>query len=60
LDADKINSTVRAVISSSDDGHNSHFLLPGFFKTIANKFNQKDNTNQTPSPGQGKACNKYF
>jgi hypothetical protein len=55
LDANKINSIVRAVISSSDDGHNSHFLLPGFFKTIANQFTQKDNTNQTPPPSQGKA-----
>jgi hypothetical protein len=60
LDADRINSLVRAAVSSSDDGHNSHFLLPGFFKTLANKPAQKDNTNQTPTPGQGKTSRKYF
>jgi hypothetical protein len=60
LDADKINSIVRAAIISSDDGHDSHFLLPGFFKTIAAKTSEKDNKSQTPPPGQGKSCEKYF
>jgi hypothetical protein len=41
------------VITSSDDEHNSHFLLPGFFKTISdNKNNENDNKNQSPSPVQ--------
>lgn len=58
LDADKVNSIVRAVITSSDDGHNSQFLLPGFYKTIANKGNERDTASQTPPPGQGKLCRK--
>lgn len=55
-----MNSIVRAVITSSDDGHNSHFLLPGFFKTIVKKSSEKDNTNETPLPGQGKSREKCF
>ncbi|CAF0836666.1 unnamed protein product [Adineta steineri] len=52
LDADKIDSLVKAVITSSDDEHDSHFLLPGFFKTIANtRNNEKDNKPQTDSSG---------
>jgi hypothetical protein len=51
LDADKVNTIVRAVITSSDDEHNSHFLLPGFFKTITNKPNEKDAANQPPAQG---------
>ena len=39
-----MNSLVRAVITSSDDAHDSHFLLPGFFKTIAKKGNKKHDT----------------
>lgn len=31
---EKIEKTVQDVITSSDDEHPSHFLLPGFFKTI--------------------------
>ena len=53
LDKDKVNSTVRAVITSSDDGHPSHFLLPGFFKTLANKSEKTDDKTKpspTPSP----------
>jgi len=53
LDADKVNTIVRAVITSSDDEHNSHFLVPGFFKTITNKPNEKDATNQPQTPAQG-------
>ncbi|CAF3564151.1 unnamed protein product [Rotaria socialis] len=52
LDADKINSVVRAVVTSSDDGHDSHFILPGFFKTIKNKSTEKDGTNPTPTPSE--------
>ncbi|CAF4305809.1 unnamed protein product, partial [Adineta steineri] len=52
LDADKVNSIVRAVVTSSDDAHNSHFLLPGFFKTITNKDNEKDAKDQTPPAQQ--------
>lgn len=37
LDAEKIDSIVKAVITSSDDEHESHFLLPGFFKTVTSK-----------------------
>jgi hypothetical protein len=41
------------VITSSDDEHESHFLIPGFFKTISNNsHNGKDN--EAPSPVQDK------
>ncbi|CAF1176267.1 unnamed protein product [Rotaria sp. Silwood1] len=51
LDADKIESIVKAVITSSDVEHDSHFLLPGFFKVIASrKDNVKEKTNQSSSP----------
>ncbi|CAF1323129.1 unnamed protein product [Adineta ricciae] len=52
LDADKIDSIVKAVITSSDDEHDSHFLLPGFFKTIASGRNHdKDIKTKPQSPG---------
>lgn len=37
MDAEKVDSIVKAVITSSDDEHESHFLLPGFFKTVTSK-----------------------
>ncbi len=41
------------MITSSDDEHESHFLIPGFFKTISNNsHNGKDN--EAPSPVQDK------
>ncbi len=43
------------MITSSDDENDSHFLLPGFFKTIAsNKNNEKNNKNKPSSPVQEK------
>ncbi|CAF2156293.1 unnamed protein product [Rotaria magnacalcarata] len=52
LDADKVNSVVKAVVTSSDDGHDSHFILPGFFKTIKNKSTEKDGKSSTPTPSE--------
>ncbi|CAF1636252.1 unnamed protein product, partial [Adineta ricciae] len=49
LDADKVNSIVRAVITSSDDVHNSRFLLPGFANTITTKPTEKDAKQETPA-----------
>ncbi|CAF4040420.1 unnamed protein product [Rotaria sordida] len=47
LDVDKIESLVKAVITSSDEEHDSHFLLPGFFKVIGNHKNiEKDKINK--------------
>lgn len=45
------------MITSSDDEHDSHFLLPGFFKTIVNnrnneKDNNKNNTPASPLPDE--------
>ncbi len=43
------------MITSSDDEHDSHFLLPGFFKTIANIRNhekEKMNTSISPLPDE--------
>ncbi|CAF3149028.1 unnamed protein product [Rotaria socialis] len=51
LDADKVESIVKGVITSSDEEHNSHFLLPGFFKILGNnKNNEKEKTNKPSSP----------
>ncbi|CAF4098435.1 unnamed protein product, partial [Rotaria magnacalcarata] len=50
LDADKVESIVKGVITSSDEEHNSHFLLPGFFKTLGNnKNNEKEKPNKSSS-----------
>lgn len=51
LNADKIESLVKAVLTSSDDDHISHFLLPGFYKLIAaNKNKEEDKTSPSSSP----------
>lgn len=67
MDAEKVDSIVKAVITSSDDEHESHFLLPGFFKTITSKQTtekkeqettndqtQPSNTPASPPPEQPK------
>ena len=39
------------MITSSDEEHDSHFLLPGFFKILGNnKNNEKEKTNKSSSP----------
>lgn len=51
LDAEKIDSIVKAIITSSDDEHESHFLLPGFFKTITiNKVDEEKEKSPSPPP----------
>ena len=55
LDADRIESIVKAVITSSDDEHDSHFLLPGFFKTINNNKNKEEEKDSKPEIAPGKA-----
>ena len=41
------------MITSSDDVHYSHFLLPGFFKTITTKPTEKDAQQETPAADKG-------
>ncbi|CAF1036272.1 unnamed protein product, partial [Didymodactylos carnosus] len=42
LDFERILGTIKALITSSDDEHYSHFLLPGFFKQIKSPNAQKN------------------
>ena len=50
---------MRAVITSSDEGHPSHFLLPGFVKTITNRVEEKPATSEsTPPTDQGQVADR--
>ncbi|CAF0760260.1 unnamed protein product [Didymodactylos carnosus] len=57
LDFERILCTIKALITSSDDEHYSHFLLPGFFKKVksSNAQNDKKSDNTENQNGEQKS-----